>query len=107
MSADLMKPDAGTNAAKQKEITFGGIEWIVDKDCVYGTLFGVDKSYFTRFVEKEGEWADDDGTILLRLQDVDAYEARYRMFYNRACDRPATCWRLDGINATVVVVHIN
>jgi len=106
MSADLMKPDAGTNAAKQREITFGGIEWIVDKDCVYGSLFGADKSYFTRFVEKEGEWADDDGTILLRLQDVDAYEARYRMFYNRACDRPATCWRLDGINANVVVVHI-
>jgi hypothetical protein len=107
MGADLKSPDVGTKAAKQGAVTFGDIEWLVDKDCPYGMLFGIDKSYFTRWVEKEGEWADDDGTILLRLQDVDAYEARYRMFYNRSNDRPATCFRMDGINATVVVAHVN
>lgn len=105
--ADLKSPDVGTTAAKQGAVTFGDIEWIVDKDSHYGMLFGIDKSYFTRWVEKEGEWADDDGTILLRLQDVDAYEGRYRMFYNRSCDRPATCFRMDGISATVVVAHVN
>lgn len=107
MGADLKSPDVGTKAAKQGAVTFGDIEWLVDKDCPYGMLFGIDKSYFTRWVEKEGEWADDDGTILLRLQDVDAYEARYRMFYNRSCDRPASCFRMDGISATVVVAHVN
>ena len=91
---------------KQKDITYGDVPWIVDKDCHVGMLFGIDKSYNTRYVETEGEWADDDGTILLRLLDVDAYEARYRIFENYANDRPAASFRLDGITATVVTVAI-
>lgn len=103
---DLSSPDAGTKASKQKEVTFGGIPWVVEKFAPYGILFGIDKTYFTRWVEAEGEWADDDGTILLRLADVDAYEARYRIFENYSNDRPAACVRWDGIDATVVVAHI-
>lgn len=104
---DLKSPDAGTKAAKMKDITFGDIPWNVDKDAPYGTLFGIDPSYFTRWVEVEGEWADDDGTILLRLVDTDAYEARYRIFENFSLDRPASCVRFDGITANVVVAHVN
>lgn len=104
---DLKSPDAGTNAAKQKEVTFGDIPWRVDKNCPYGMLFGIDPSYLTRWVEVEGEWADDDGTILLRLQDKDAYEARYRIFDNYSNDRPAASVRWDGITATVVVVNVD
>jgi hypothetical protein len=107
MGSDLKQPDMGTVAAKLKDITFGDIPWKVDKDAPYGILFGVDPSSATRYVEVEGEWADDDGTILLRLTDVDAYEARFRVFDNFALDVPASCFRLDGITATVVVLHIN
>ena len=107
MGGDLKKPDAGTIAAKQKDLTFGEINWMVDKDAPYSTLFGLDPSSFTRWVEVEGEWADDDGTILLRLVDQDAYEARYRIFDNFSLDRPNSCVRWDGITATVVVAHIN
>lgn len=103
---DLMSPDAGTKAAKMGDITFGGIPWLVDKDAPYGMLFGLDKSTATRYVEVEGEWADDDGTILLRLSSTDAYEARYRLFENYALDRPASCVRWDGITANVVVAHV-
>jgi hypothetical protein len=106
MSESLMKPDTGTIAAKQKDITYGDVPWCIDKDAPFGILFGCDKSYNTRYVETEGEWADDDGTILLRLQDVDAYEARFRIFDNYANDRPAASFRLDGISATVVAVAI-
>lgn len=103
---DLSSPDAGTKAAKLKDITFGSIPWQVDKDAPYGTLFGVDFSTATRWVEVEGEWADDDGTILLRLSNQDAYEARYRIFENYSLDRPASCVRWDGITANVVVAHV-
>jgi hypothetical protein len=103
---DLMSPDAGTIAAKQKDITFGDVPWIVDKDAPYGTIFGLDPTTFTRWSEVEGEWADDDGTILLRLVDQDAYEARYRIFDNFSLDRPASCVRWDGVTASVVVAHI-
>lgn len=104
--SDLMAPDAGTKAAKMKDITFGDMPWYVDKDAPYGTLFAIDPTYFTRWVEVEGEWADDDGTILLRLVDVDAYEARYRVFDNFSLDKPASCVRFDGITSNVVVAHI-
>jgi len=104
---DLQSPDAGTKVAKLKEITFGDIPLFVDKDAPYGTLLGIDPTPFTRWVEVEGEWADDDGTVLLRLADVDAYEARYRIFENYSCDRPASCVRWDGITANAVVAHIN
>jgi hypothetical protein len=104
---DLRSPDAGTKAAKMKDVTFGDLPWYVDKDAPYGTLFGIDPMYFTRWVEVEGEWADDDGTILLRLVDVDAYEARYRVFENFSLDRPASCVRWDGITTNIVVAHVN
>jgi hypothetical protein len=104
---DLRSPDAGTVAAKMKDITFGDLPWYVDKDAPYGTLFGIDPMHFTRWSEVEGEWADDDGTILLRLVDVDAYEARYRVFENFSNDRPASCVRWDGITTNIVVAHIN
>lgn len=103
---DLQAPDAGTKVAKLKEITFGDIPLFVDKDAPFGTLFGIDPTSFTRWVEVEGEWADDDGTVLLRLTDVDAYEARYRIFENYSVDRPAACVRWDGITANAVVAHI-
>lgn len=106
MGGDLMAPDAGTKAAKMGDITFGGIPWLVDKDAPYGMLFGLDQSSATRWVEVEGEWADDDGTILLRLLNQDAYEARYRLFENYSLDRPASCVRWDGITANVVVAHV-
>lgn len=104
---DLRKPDAGTVAAKQKEITFGDLPWCVDKDAHYGMLMAIDPMYFTRWSEVEGEWADDDGTILLRLVDVDAYEARYRVFENFSNDRPAANVRWDGITSNIIVAHIN
>lgn len=104
--SDLSSPDAGTKAAKMKDITFGDMPFYVDKDAPYGTLFGIDPTHFTRWVEAEGEWADDDGTILLRLVDTDAYEARYRVFDNFSCDRPASCVRYDGITSNIVVAHV-
>lgn len=106
MGGDLSSPDGGTKAAKQKDITFGNIPWQTDKDAPYGMLFGADFSTATRWVEVEGEWADDDGTILLRLSNQDAYEARYRLFENYSLDRPASCVRWDGITANVVVAHV-
>jgi len=107
IGVNIMKPNAGTVAAKLGELTFGEIPMIVDKDAPYGMLFGVDSSSFMRWIECEGEWADDDGTILLRIAGVDAYEGRYRIFDNYSVDEPASCFRLDGITANVVAIHID
>lgn len=107
IGANLKNPDAGTIAAKLGDVTYNAIPMIVDKDAPYGIMFGCDPATFTRWVEVEGEWADDDGTVLLRVLNSDAYEARYRIFDNFSVDRPASSFRLDGITATEVAVHID
>lgn len=107
MGASLMTPDGGTKAAKQKEIDFGGIPLRADKDAPYGMMFGLQKDTFTRWVLSEGEWADETGAILRFVQDVDSYEAIYRIFDNFSCEKGSVNWKLDGITANAVVVHLN
>jgi hypothetical protein len=107
MGASLMSPDGGTKAAKQKEIDFGGIPIRADKDAPYGTMFGLQKDTFTRWIMTEGEWADESGAILRDIPDVDSYEAIYRIFDNFSCEKGSANWKLSGITANVVVVHLN
>lgn len=82
------------------EITYAEQPWKVERMAPLGMLFNVDKSFLSRYIVTEGEWADEDGAILNRILNVDAYEARYRVFDNFASDRPDTCVRWDGIAST-------
>src|SRR5438132_3723825 len=106
MAASLMRPDGGTVAAKGQKLDFGGIEITVDKDAPYATMFGLDTETFTRYILTEGEWADESGSVLRFVDGYDAYEAIYRIFDNFGCEKPQSNWRLDGITANVVVVHL-
>lgn len=91
-------PDGGfKGSALEAEITFSEKPLKVDRDCPYGILFGIDDSSMFRYVLAEGEWADDDGKILLRVAGQDAYEARFRVFDNYMCDRPNTCFAITGL----------
>lgn len=99
-----MNPDAGiAGAALTDKLTFNEKPWKADRMAPYGTIFGIDSSNAVRYVNCEGEWADDDGTILLRIVDKDVYEGRFRVFDNFHIERPDTCGRIDGVNATVDV----
>jgi len=107
MAASLLRPDGGTVAAKQKELDFGGIPLIADKDCPYGTMFGLDTDTFTRYILTEGEWADESGSVLRFVDGYDAYEGIYRVFDNFACEAPNKNFALFGISSNIVVVHLN
>lgn len=111
VSGDLSKPDAGTVAAKKRSLTFGGIEIMEEKHAPYGMIFGLDSSTCSRYVEVAGEWMDEDGAILSRIGTgatlQDAFEAVYRIWQNFHIEKPNTCFRLDGVTATVVVAHID
>ena len=106
--ASLMNPDAGTKLAKDKVggLHFGDIEIIRDKYAPYGELYGLEMDTFTRWVLCEGEWADETGAILRFVPDVDSYEAIYRIFDNWSCEKGNANWKLSGITANVVVVHL-
>ena len=107
MGASLMKPDAGSAAAKMADLRFGEIPILVDKDCPYGTIFGIEADTFTRWILAEGEWADETGAILRFVPSQDSYEAIYRIFDNFSCEKGGANFRLDGITVNAVVVHLN
>jgi hypothetical protein len=112
ISGDLSKPNAGTVAAKQGSLSFGAIPIMEEKYCPYGTVFGVDESGFSRYVEVSGEWADEDGAVLSRVgpgttSAQDAFEAFYRIWDNFQNDYPSRSFRLDGVTANITVAHID
>lgn len=94
--------DAGSKVGQfKKDLPFNGTPVRLDKDFAYGTLVGVNKAHLQWTPETKGEWADDDGTVLFRRPNQDAYEARYRLFENFMSDKGNAHVRFDGITATV------
>lgn len=113
-STDLSRPDAGTAAAKKGTLTYGGIPFIEDKFCDYGTIYGMDWSSFVRYVEQPGQWmrsGNDEGTILMALGSGStlqhAYEAVWTMWQNFHLDKPNSCVVWRGVTATVTSLHID
>lgn len=100
-----MSPDGGFKGGalgndSASEITYAERPWTVERMAPIGMLFSVDETYNSRYLVTEGEWADEDDSILGRVLNTDAYEGRYRIFDNFANDRPDTCVRWDNITCT-------
>lgn len=105
--ADLMRPDGGTAAAKKpggRTITYGDIPMFVDRDAPYKMLFGINKASWTRYVENEGQWADEEGSVLKWVADYDEYTAFYFSQDNFHCQRPNVNARMEGIDVNQLVL---
>lgn len=103
--ADLKSPDGGTKAVKRGQyVTFGDIPIIESRNAPYGSMFGLDKSTFRRYVQVDGEWADDSGAILRQTSGKDTWNAFYRLWENYHCGRPNANFRMDGITASSIYV---
>jgi hypothetical protein len=107
--ADLSRPDGGTAAAKKpsgrRSITFGDIPFLVDRDAPYGMIFGIDPDSWVRYSETDGEWADDEGSILKWVTGYDEYTAFYRIFENYHCHFPARNFRMEGITVNQIAAR--
>ena len=103
---DLRNPDGGTRAAKGQAVSFGGIPIIVCSQAPYETLWGLDKSTLERYEAVAGEWIDEDGAVLSRVLNQDAFEATYRCFKNFHAVRPNKNVRWDGVDTTIAIAHI-
>ncbi len=102
LRATLQSPDPGTRAGIFKEdLPLNGLPVKTDKDFAYGILLGANKSHLAWIPLVEGQWADDDGSILLRAANQDVYEGRYRIFENFFSDMGNAHVRFDGITSTV------
>jgi hypothetical protein len=106
--ANLMAPDGGTKAAKKptgKNITYGDIPIVVDRDTPYRMLFGINKASWTRYVEDEGSWAEEDGNVLKWVPEYDEYTAFFYIFDNFHCQTPNRNFRMSDIEVNQLVVH--
>jgi hypothetical protein len=90
--------DPGPNV---QEFFYAGLPGKTDKDLPYGTLFGISDGLLEWYPENKGGWADEDGTILLRVANQDQYEARWRVNENTFIAQPNAFVRFDGVTATV------
>lgn len=106
--ADLMRPDAGTAAAKRptgRRITFGDIPIAVDRDAPFGMLFGITKSAWTRYVMKAGEWADEGGSVLKWVDGFDQYTAFFLIMDEWHCQQPNKQLRMEDIDVNIIAAH--
>lgn len=108
--ADLMRPDAGSARAKKPtgskaRITYGDIPFFGDRDGPYGSLFGVNKASWVRYVLQKGKWADEDGHTIRWVPGFDQWQAFYFLLENYHCHAPARNFRADGITTTQVLIH--
>jgi hypothetical protein len=106
----LQRPDAGTVAFQQGDITVGEVPFKVIRDFPLDTLMLLDKanSGWICYESEPGKWVDEDGQILTRIGSGstgrDAFEAWYRIRKQYHCRYPAYNARLDGITGTSLVV---
>ena len=111
VDAAALSPDGGLKRRGDNQgydIEFNQVPVREDRDVPLGILYGLDMDSFRRYSIVEGEWADDDGRILLRNATTDSYEGRLRvLFGNAACLAPHRNFVLSGIKLNTGIDTIN
>lgn len=79
----------GTFSSKDGSyLEYAGLPLIPDKDSPQRFFF-LDTSTWKKYVLCELEWADENGAPLMQQIDVDAFEARLRLFFNLFPEKPS------------------
>lgn len=106
----LQRPDGGTTAFTQGDLTMGEIPLKTIRDFPLDMVMLLDKanSGWICYDSEPGKWVDEDGSILVRVgtgsSGRDSFEAWYRMRRQYHCRYPGYNARLDGITGQSLVV---
>lgn len=106
----LMRPDGGTAAFKQGDLTMGEVPIKTIRDFPLDMMMLLDKanSGWICYDSEPGKWVDEDGSILVRVGSGatgrDSFEGWYRMRRQYHCRYPGYNARLDGITGQSLVV---
>jgi hypothetical protein len=106
----LQKPDAGSVAFLQDDLTVGQVPYTALRTAPLATMFLLDEkgADFRCYESEKGKWVDEDGSVLVRVGSGstgrDAFEAWYRMRKQYYAANPGTCARLDGITGQSLIV---
>lgn len=110
IGASLLKPDAGTAAIKQGDLTLGEVPITVIRDFALDVIMGLDEEQMDAvcYVSEKGKWVDEDGSILVRQgfgsTAVHQFEAWYFQRFQWVVRNPGVCWRNDGITGQTIIV---
>jgi hypothetical protein len=108
--ASLQRPDGGTAAFKQGDLTMGEVPIKAIRDLPLDMVFGLDteNSGSVCYTSEKGKWVDEDGRILIRVGSGssarDAFEGWYRIRKQYHMRYPGVNWRLDGITGQTIIV---
>ena len=107
---DLQKPDGGTVAFQQGDITMGEVPIKAMRTHPLGMVFGIDTKGIQGvcYGSEKGKWVDDDGHILVRVgygtAARDSFEAWYRKRQQYHARMPGKAFRFDGVTGPSVVI---
>ncbi len=110
IGASLLKPDGGTAAFKQGDLTIGEVPIKAIRTVGLDQMFFLDSANggFVQYVSEPGKWVDEDNRILVRdgvgNSARHAFEAWYFIRKQYYCRYPAYSARLDGITGQTLVV---
>lgn len=91
---DLGQEPSGVN------VTYNGLPIEVDKDLLLGEWMCVNKDHLTRYVLREGEWAEETGSMFRSVDGQDALQAIYRVALNYGTDQCNAHGKLTGMSIT-------
>jgi len=69
-----------------KALTYDGRPIVVDKDCTRGRVYGLDLETIFLMYETDWDWMDQDGAVLHRIPDQDAFQATMYRYWQMGTD---------------------
>lgn len=108
--SDLQKPDGGTRAFTQGDLTIGEVAIKAIRSVGLAQVYFLDtkKAGFKRYVAESGKFMDRDGSVWVRegsgTSARHAYEATYFSRKQYFCKMPGVNARWDGVTGQTLVV---
>ncbi len=92
--------DSGKLMDNQQNLAYGGVKFQYDRHFPVSTIGLLHSKDWLLAELATGQFADEDGNVLFRVQGQDAYEGFWKHRYNICCKRPNAQVILTGITPT-------
>jgi hypothetical protein len=92
--------NSGKVMDNQQNLAYGGVKFQYDRTFPVATIAMLHSDDWILAELTTGQFADEDGNVLFRVQGQDAYEGFWKHRYNICCKRPNAQLILTGITPT-------